>query len=90
MYAEVEVNGEKSQAEKDGYWVPPRVGMAEAIEWPSSQAERAHKRFLMTLKAMQEMRRLPAVYVNAADRVTVGGQHVHMSDAKPDNSDIEA
>ncbi len=88
MYSDVEMNGEKSQAEKDGYWVPPRVGMAEAIEWPSSQAERAHRRFLVTLKALQEMRRLPAVYVNAAERVTVGGQHVHVSETKSDNNPI--
>jgi hypothetical protein len=78
MQASTEAETERHRLEKDGYWPPPRLGMAEAIEQSSRMAERAHQRFLRTVKTLHEVRRLAGpIYVSRAGQVNVGSQQVN-------------
>ena len=63
MYVETECKAEDSKMAREGYWVPPRVGEATWMAWCAEQAEVAHRRYLMTLKSMQDLRRLPAMRI---------------------------
>ena len=80
MQVSTEVESERDHLQRDGGWTPPRLGTAEAIEQSSKMAERANLRFLRTIKALHDLRRLsPAVYVGSAGQVNVGAQQVNMS-----------
>jgi hypothetical protein len=57
----------------------PRVCAAEALENAMKDAERLHRLYLRTLKALQNQRRIPAVHVGVARQVNVGMQQVNMS-----------
>jgi len=62
---------------QDGYQLPPTMSVAKAHDRAMAHADRAYQRFLKTEKALRDRRRLPPVYMVSADRVTIGGQHVH-------------
>jgi hypothetical protein len=80
LQASTEAETERHRLEQDGYWSPPRLGMAEAIEQSAKMAERAHQRFLRTIKMLHELRRAtPTLYVAQAGQVNVGGQQVNVS-----------
>lgn len=82
MQMSTEVESERDRLKRDGGWTPPRLGTAEAIEQSSRIAERANVRFLRTLKALHDLRRLaPAVYVGNAGQVNVGTQQLNVSAA---------
>lgn len=91
MQISSEVETERIGLERDGYWRPSRLSMAEAIELSSKMAERAHARFLRTIKMLHDLRRLtPTVYVGNAGQINVGSQQVNVSAPKADqNSDVE-
>ena len=80
MQISSEVETERSGLERDGYWRPSRLSMAEAIEQSSKLAERAHKRFLQTVKMLHELQRSsPTVYVGNAGQINVGHQQVNVT-----------
>ncbi len=80
--AETEGQLADHKLKQDGYWQPPRLATGEWMEWCADQAERAHRRFLITLRALQDLRRLPTVSIAAA-QVNVGGyaQQVNVGSA---------
>ena len=80
MQISSEVETEQHRLEREGGWTPPRLSMAEAIEQSSKLAERAHTRFLRTVKMLHELRRLtPTVYVGNAGQINVGHQQVNVT-----------
>lgn len=79
LYHETQCQTEDVKQKNDGYWMPPRLGEARWLDWCAGQAEAAHRRFLMTLKALHELRRLPAVFVAGAGQVNVGAQQVNVA-----------
>jgi len=81
--ADTEWQLEDHKLTQDGYAQPPRVATGEYMDWTVAQAERAHRRFLLTLKAMQDLRRRPAVLVGSAGQVNVGAQQVNVSGPAP-------
>jgi hypothetical protein len=79
MQASTEVESERHRLEHDGGWSPPRLGMAEAIEQSAKMAERAHTRFLRTVKMLHELQRsAPTLFVGQAGQINVGTQQVNV------------
>jgi hypothetical protein len=57
----------------------PRVQCdADRVEQAASMVERFHRLYLRTLRALQDMRRLPPVVVRAAGQVNIGQQQVNV------------
>jgi hypothetical protein len=79
MYHETQCKSEDVKQRQEGYWMPPRLGEARWLDWCAGQAEAAHKRFLATLKALHELRRLPTVFVAGAGQVNVASQQVNVA-----------
>jgi len=57
---------------------PPRLSDAETLEQAVRMVERLHGRYLCTLKALQERRRLPAVLVRNARQVNLANQQIDL------------
>jgi hypothetical protein len=74
--SETEAQVEESSIRRHGSWGPPRVAIAEAMTDAARRVERAHRRFLVTLRAMQDLRRLPSVHVARAHQLNIGGQQI--------------
>lgn len=86
MRSSVNMEAERGRAERDGQWRPQCLGYAEAIEQAARMAQRAHARFLRTVKMLQDVRRMVAnIYVGQAGQVNVGSQQVNISQP-PDDS----
>ncbi len=80
MQISSEVATEQHRLEREGGWTPPRLSMGEAIEQSSKLAERAHTRFLKTVKMLHELRRLtPNVYVGNAGQVNIGAHQLNVA-----------
>jgi hypothetical protein len=80
----LDMEHEKERAERDGRWRPMRLSYAEAVDQAARMAERAHTRFLRTVKMLQEVRRFaPAVYVGHAGQINVGAQQVNVATDRP-------
>jgi hypothetical protein len=63
-----------------GDWSPVRLSYAEAIEQSAKMVERAHKRFLQTVKLLHELQRsTPMLYVGHAGQINVGKQQVNVA-----------
>ncbi len=89
MQASSEVDTERSGLERDGHWRPSRLSMAEAIEQSAKMAERAHTRFLRTVKMLHDLRRLtPTVYVGNAGQINVGNQQVNVAGSSPEANTV--
>jgi hypothetical protein len=79
MLASSEVELERDSVRRDGRWSPARLGMAAAIEQSAKLAERAHQRFLRTIKLFHELQRAaPTLYVAQAGQINVGAQQVNV------------
>jgi hypothetical protein len=60
-------------------WQPARVSDAAAVEQAAAMADRYNRTYLRTLRALRDLRRYtPAVIVQNAGQVNVGGQQVNM------------
>jgi hypothetical protein len=71
---------QRDDLEREGRWHPPHVTVADAIERTGRQAERAHQRFLRTVKTLNEVQRLaPTLYVAHAGQINVGQQQVNVA-----------
>ena len=86
MYHETQCQSEDVKQKREGYWMPPRMGEARWLDWCAGQAEAAHRRFLMTLKTLHELRRLPAVFVAGAGQVNIGDQQVNVAHPRTEDS----
>ncbi len=65
-----------------GAWQPPRLSAAQGLEQAAEMAERFHRMFLRSLRALQELRRLPTVHVTSAAQINVagpGGQQLNLA-----------
>ncbi len=79
MYQETQCQSEDVKLKQEGYWMPPRMGEARWLDWCAGQAEAAHRRFLATLKALHELRRLPGVTIATAGQVNIGQHQVNLA-----------
>lgn len=79
LYVESQCETEDVKLKQDGYWMPPRVSEAKWMTWCAEQASSAHRRFLMTLKTMQDLRRLPAVRITTVGQLNVAQQQINVS-----------
>src|SRR5215207_3125258 len=79
LYIDSQCETEDVKLKCDGYWMPPRVSEAQWMTWCAQQAEAAHRRFVMTLKSLQDLRRLPSVSIASVGQVNVAQQQVNVS-----------
>jgi hypothetical protein len=79
LYVDSQCETEDVKLKRDGYWMPPRINEAQWMTWCAEQANAAHRRFVMTLKTMQDLRRLPAVTITTVGQVNVAQQQVNVS-----------
>jgi hypothetical protein len=64
-----------------GYWLPPRIVAADAMEMSAAMADRFHRMFLRTLRSLRDLRRYsPDVFVQHAEQVNVGEQQVNIAE----------
>ncbi len=85
--SEAQVEDHKLKAE--GYWQPPRLGVAESMEQAAAMVDRFNRLFLRTLRALRDLRRYARpVIVQQAGQVNVGAQQVNVATSAqaPDNS----
>ncbi len=82
-----EVASQRDSLERHGSWSPARLSTAEAIEQSSKMLERAHKRFLQTIKMLHDLQRTsPTLYVSNAAQINVGQQQMNVATAAADAS----
>ncbi len=68
-----------NNAKPDAYWQPPRRTAVEAMDQSAAMADRFHRIFMRTLRSLRDLRRYnPAVIVQNAGQVNVGGQQVNV------------
>lgn len=76
----IDMKHEEARSHRDREWQPQRLSYAEAIEQATRMMERAHARFLRTVKTLHEIRRITAnIYVSQAGQVNVGSQQVNIA-----------
>jgi hypothetical protein len=64
-----------------GYWRCPPVDLAAALEQAASMAERFHRMYLRSVRALRDLRRYgPTVIVQNASQVNIGEQQVNVAD----------
>ncbi len=63
------------KTEDDDEWTPPRITEAEAVEQAALTVERFHRLFCRSLRALRDLRRVPAIVANQMN-VNVSGQQV--------------
>ena len=84
--AEGEVIREDPKLKQAGYWQPPRIEAAAALEQAAAMADRFNRLFLRTLRALRDLRRYsPAVVVQHAGQVNVGAQQINVSRSAEDD-----
>jgi hypothetical protein len=84
LYVDSQCETEDVKLKRDGYWMPPRVSEAQWMTWCAEQANTAHRRFVMTLKSLQDLRRLPSVSIASVGQVNVAQQQVNVSSHEND------
>ncbi len=89
MQVRSEMESERDRLQRDGGWSPPRLSMAEAIEQSTKMADRAHTRFLRTVKMLYDLRRTsPSLYVGTAGQINVGAQQVNVAGPSAEASTV--
>jgi len=89
MQAGVEAATERDSLERHGSWSPARLSTSEAIEQSAKMVERAHKRFLQTVKLLHELQRsTPMLYVGHAGQINIGQQQLNVT--SPSRASTEA
>jgi hypothetical protein len=89
LSAEVEI--QRDDLERDGRWRPTREVTDAAIARVERRADRAHKRFLQTVKMLHDLRRAsPTLYVGHAGQINVGQQQVNLTPSSlPDSKESD-
>jgi hypothetical protein len=83
----VDMKHEKDRSERYGEWQPQRLSYADAVDRARQNAERAHARFLRTVKMLHELQRsTPSLYVANAGQINVGNQQVNVARAAADGT----
>jgi hypothetical protein len=77
--ASLDAEAEERDGMQHGHYRPQRVSWVESIDHAARMAERAHARFLRTVKTLTELRRAGPVYVGTAGQVNVGQQQVNVA-----------
>ena len=79
-YTSMEVESRKHDLKERGRWNPPRISESEAVDQAAAMVDRFNKMYLRTLRALRDLRRYgPAVIVQNAGQVNVGGQQVNVA-----------
>jgi hypothetical protein len=79
-HATNEARAEDAKIAKDGYWVPPRLTVAQWTEQAAQMADRYHRIFQRTLRNLRDLRRYtPQIVVNRVDQLNVGQQQVNVA-----------
>jgi hypothetical protein len=89
----VDMTHEKDRSERYGEWQPQRLSYAEAVDRAQQNAEKAHARFLRTVKMLHELQRATlSLYVANAGQINVANQQVNVAraaaDGTPDEKDL--
>jgi hypothetical protein len=72
IQASTESSREDYKLKRDGYWQPPRIDIAAALDQSAAMADRFHRLFLRALRALRDLRRYtPTVVVANAGQVNV-------------------
>lgn len=79
--ASLDAEAEERDADRHGHWKPQRVSWVESLDHAARMAERAHARFLRTIKTLSDLRRAGPVYVGQAGQVNVAQQQVNVARA---------
>jgi hypothetical protein len=79
LYVDSQCETEDVKLKRDGYWMPPRISEVQWMTWCAEQANASHRRFLMTLKSLQDLRRLPSVSIASVGQVNVAQQQVNVT-----------
>lgn len=75
---------ERKQLDKYCQWSPPEQDAADAVEQAGAMAERFHRLYLRTIRAMRDYRRYSGpVFVQSAGQVNVGGQQLNLTERSP-------
>ena len=70
---------DEHQHRQYGFWKPPRMDVAAAMDQSAAMADRFQRMFSRTLRALRDLRRYaPSVVVQNAGQVNVGGQQVNV------------
>jgi hypothetical protein len=85
--ASLDADAEERDAEQHGHWKPQRVSWVESLDHAARMAERAHARFLRTVKVLTDLRRASPVYVGQAGQVNVGHQQVNVAQSVSEGSE---
>jgi hypothetical protein len=92
IQASTESSREDHKRKHDGYWQPPRLDTAAALDQSAAMTDRFHRLFLRALRALRDLRRYtPTVMVahagqvnlSAGPQVNLGVQKVNGTDATP-------
>jgi hypothetical protein len=79
-YMLYEAQTQRRDVQEFGKWNPPRISDADAIEQAAAMVDRFNRIYLRTLRALRDLRRYtPAVIVQNAGQVNVGGQQVNVT-----------
>ena len=66
VQASSESRTQDAKLEEGGYWVPPRVDTAQAMDQAATMADRFQRLFLRSLRALRDLRRYTATIVVAS------------------------
>jgi hypothetical protein len=90
IQASTESSREDHKRKHDGYWQPPRIDTAAALDQSAAMTDRFHRLFLRSLRALRDLRRYTPtvmvanagqVNVSAGPQVNLGAQQVNVADA---------
>jgi hypothetical protein len=75
VQASTEGRLEDHKLKQGGYWQPPRVDIAAAMDQAAAMADRFQRLFLRSLRALRDLRRYaPTVVVGSVGQLNVGAQ----------------
>jgi len=80
LLSTLECERDDPKLKRQGYWQPPRVDEAQALERAAMMVDRFNRLFLRSLRALRDYRRYaaPSVLVQHAGQVNVGQQQVNV------------
>jgi hypothetical protein len=80
LYSALEPSSDNPSAGDKGTWNPPRVTESHAMDQAAAMADRFHRMFVRSLRALRDLRRYsPAVVVQNARQVNVGEKQVNVA-----------
>jgi len=78
-----EARRQDREVEQGGYWVPPRVEAAAAVDQAAAMVDRFNRLFTRTLRALRDLRRYaPSVTVGHVDQLNLAQAQVNIAPAE--------